>query len=349
MASSKMNTQVIIDLNKILNSTDSTEIQRMKNEFETNGWCFVYLPPDMIPNSELHHELSQFFQHDKRKNIYSQSVPIYGYSKVNHKEGIKLLTGSYYGKFANKGLIPYNLVQPLNYLSQVFDAVTKRLIEILGQHSVFQQEPSLSSFIEQGDLPWNDEYFGMLDIVSYFNDKNGFQPPEVGESTEEVNCVPHYDPGLLSISVLSTHEGLQLRNMVTNQWIDGPLEKNIGVIWLGEAAARISQNQLKPGIHRVVYPQRAKDRLTMWYELCTIAQLRNLSGDEINEPMDEGTVIFENLPGSKPITVLPGETKLEFLRRVEMAKGLSTSKSGPPRYQLEKHDIPYAYSNSYAK
>ncbi len=91
--------------------------------------------------------------------------------------------------------------------------------------------------IERADLPLQEEHFGMLDIVSYFNDKNGFEPPHNGQTTEEVNCVSHYDPGLLSISILSTYEGLQLKNMTNDEWIDGPLEPNIGVIWLGEAAS----------------------------------------------------------------------------------------------------------------
>jgi hypothetical protein len=232
-------------------------------------------------------------------------------------------------------------MQPLNYISQVLDAVTKRLIEILDQHSVFQQEPSLSALIDRADLPLKDEHFGMLDIVSYFNNKSGFQPPQNGQTTEEVNCVPHYDPGLLSISILSTHEGLQLKNMTNNEWIDGPLESNIGVIWLGEAASRVTQNRLKPGIHRVVYPQEPKCRLTVWYEVCTIEQLRSISNEKKDELMTDGIVMFENLPESPPMIVLPGEKKLDFLKRVEMAFGLSMSKVRPPVYKLEKHVISY--------
>jgi hypothetical protein len=57
--------------------------------------------------------------------------------------------------------------------------------------------------------------------------------------------------------------------------------------------------------------------------------------------MANGTVTFENLPGMAPMTVLPGEKKLEFLKRVEMAHGLSMSKVGPPNYQLKKHVILY--------
>jgi hypothetical protein len=341
MSASNKKSQAIIDLNKILNSNDSTEIKRMKTEFESNGWCFVFLPTELIPDPNLTNELSQFFESGNSKNRYSQRSAIYGYSKVNHKEGIKLLTGSYFGQFANKGLVPATLVKPLNYLSQVLDAVTKRLIEILDQHLVFQQQPSLSSLIERADLPLQDEHFGMLDIVSYFNNKSGFQPPHDGQTTEEVNCVPHYDPGLLSVSILSTHEGLQLKNMTNNEWIDGPLEPNIGVIWLGEAASRVTQNRLKPGIHRVIYPQEPKCRLTVWYELCTLEQLKNISADKKDEIMANGVVTFENLPGLAPITVLPGENKLTFLKRVEKAHGLSMSKMGPPVHHLQKHVISY--------
>ncbi|CAF3723137.1 unnamed protein product [Rotaria sp. Silwood1] len=205
--------------------------------------------------------------------------------------------------------------------------------------------------------------------------KSGFQPPENGQTTEEVNCVPHYDPGLFSISILSTHKGLQLKNMTNNEWVDGPLEPNIGVIWLGKAASRITQNRLKPGIHRVIYPQKWKSRLTIWYEVCTTEQLKNISADKKDELMADGAVTFASMPGSAPITVidlknisadkkdelmtngavafasmpgsapitvLPGETKLEFLKRVEMAyHGLSMSKLGPSYYVLEKHTISY--------
>jgi hypothetical protein len=196
----------------------------METEFESNGWCFVFLPTELIPDLKLTNELSMLFESHKRKDKYSQPLPIYGYSKVNHKEGIKLLTGSYFGEFANNGLVPDALVQPLNYLSQVFDAATKRLIGVLDQHLVFQQEPSLSSLIERADSPLQVEHFGMLDIVSYFNNKSDFQPPHNGQTTEEVNCAPHYDPGLLSISILWTHEGLQLKNMANDEWIDAPLK-----------------------------------------------------------------------------------------------------------------------------
>ncbi|CAF3011975.1 unnamed protein product, partial [Rotaria sp. Silwood2] len=324
-----------------------TEIQRLNIELETNGWSFVFLPTELIPNSKLIDELSNFFQsNDSSKRYYSQFKEIYGYSAIHHKEGIKLLTGSYFGEFAYEGLVPRTLIKPLNYISQAFDAVTKRLIEILVRHSVFQPISSLSSLTKHADLPLDEEHFGMLDIVSYFNKKSGFQPPENGKTTDEVNCIPHYDPGLLSISILSTHEGLQLKNMTTNEWIDGPLQSDIGVIWLGEAASRITGNRLKPGIHRVIYPQKSKTRLTIWYELCTVEQLKSVSEESKDDIIANGTFTFENFPGSDPITIKPGEKRLDFLRRIEMGQGVSMSKIGPHYHQLENHNISYPKCSS---
>lgn len=82
--------------------------------------------------------------------------------------------------------------------------------------------------------------------------------------------MPHYDPGLLSLSFLSTHDGLQLRDPATGRWfagifiniylnnlnklfinaIIGPVntrkgQENLGVIWLGEAAVNASKGRFK--------------------------------------------------------------------------------------------------------
>jgi len=127
----------------------------------------------------------------------------------------------------------------------------------------------------KADIPiaWTS-HFGMLDMAHYFN-KNvpKTPPPAMGSSVEEVNCVPHYDPGLLSISFFSDNEGLQLFDPTTQKWVDGPLTSTTAVIWLGEAALKASKKKpLKAGVHRVIYPKNRKPRLTMWYEVCTVKQ-----------------------------------------------------------------------------
>ena len=334
---------MVVNLKKILKHNDSQEIKKMQTLFEQHGWCFVKLPKELIPESKLVKDLTTFFESDKSKQEYSNEAQIYGYSKVDHKEGFKLLTGSYFKEMTSNGLfIPYgDVLTQMNYLCQAFDAVTKRFIEVLDQHCVFQEKPSLPTLIEKADLPLNEEHFGMLDIVSYFNQKSSSETSNNASSTNEVNCVAHYDPGLLSISILSTFQGLQLQDRSTGQWIDGPLESNLGVIWLGEAASRITNNRLKPGIHRVIYPVEQERRLTIWYELCTTQQLENLSDKNKTEPMPGGTVMFDGLLDAGPIKVLEGETRLQFLKRIEMSRGLSMSKVGSAHYVATKHDFSF--------
>ena len=333
-----------IDLNKILNGNDANEVKKIQTQFEQNGWCFVKLPKELTPDPKLVENLSTFFESGKSKQEYSNFTQIYGYSKVDHKEGFKLLTGSYFKEMTSNGLfIPYgDVLTQMNYLCQAFDAVTKRFIEVLDQHCVFQEKPSLPTLIEKADLPLNEEHFGMLDIVSYFNEKSGTQASHNAALTSEVNCAAHYDPGLFSISILSTCQGLQLKDRVTDQWIDAPVESGIGVIWLGEAASRLTNNRLKSGIHRVIYPSQQERRLTIWYELCTIPQLERLSDGKQTELMPEGSVTFDGLPDVDPIEVLPGENRLEFLKRIESSFGISGSKTGEPHYiQLAEHDFPF--------
>ncbi|CAF3670823.1 unnamed protein product [Rotaria sp. Silwood1] len=81
--------------------------------------------------------------------------------------------------------------------------------------------------------------------------------------------------------------------------------------------------------------------LVVAFEVVAGLVLKNISADKKDELMTNGAVAFASMPGSAPITVLPGETKLEFLKRVEMAHGLSMSKMGPSYYILEKHNISY--------
>ena len=67
MSSSTEKRQTIIDLNKVLHNGDVTEIKRMEIEFETNGWCFVLLPTEVIPQSNLINKLEDFFSVEQSK------------------------------------------------------------------------------------------------------------------------------------------------------------------------------------------------------------------------------------------------------------------------------------------
>ncbi|CAF4915046.1 unnamed protein product [Rotaria sp. Silwood1] len=159
----------------------------------------------------------------------------------------------------------------------------------------------------------------MLDIVNYFNERVGpMQQPKIGFNTDEVNCVPHFDPGFFSLSILSTCDGLQLNDLKQDQWIDGPNDCEdeqgcIGVIWLGEAASIMTGNRFKSGIHRVVYPRIShRARLTIWQEVCTKTQIETLlkPNDDFALMSDKDDICINNLSTSVPLRVQYGDEDL---------------------------------------
>jgi hypothetical protein len=127
-----------------------------------------------------------------------------------------------------------------------------------------------------------------------------------------------------------------LKDQRENKWIDGPNNSqvdqgSIGVIWLGEAASILTRNRFKSGIHRVVYPRTVhQPRLTIWQEVCTEEQIKQLFEKDNNvQDLPSGAeVILANQPNSISMNVLAGgETRNGFMNRVESLRGISMSKS----------------------
>jgi len=235
-----------------------------------------------------------------------------------------VLTGvRLHNDFLKNNLVPLEWRKSVENLSSILDDMTMNITLALSK-VLFEAKASVLA--RKADIPVGfGRHFGMLDFAYYYNTKTVETTPEVGTSVDEVNCVPHYDPGLLSLSFLSNTEGLQLKDPTTDKWVDGPVttnpgEHDIGVIWLGEAALKVSKN-LKAGIHRVVYPKVPAPRLTAWYEMCTIKQATEPEGT-----YEASTLTVSNLPGSTPIKVKEGTKKIDILRKIERHKGVPMSK-----------------------
>ncbi|CAF3942079.1 unnamed protein product [Rotaria magnacalcarata] len=189
------NNHTLVDFDRVL-LNDSKEINRLQNEFESNGWCFIRLPNgyDQLTNKlkEVQTVLSAFFaQSQEVKSRYESSNPI-GYSHVGHKEGIKVLIDQNgLGNFHNR--LTSDVEQALQHLAILIHNLANVLKTIIFNMSLFRQNAS-DRLVELSEL-------GMLDIVNYFNKKAGpQQQPKIGLNTNEVNCVPHFDPGLFSLS-----------------------------------------------------------------------------------------------------------------------------------------------------
>lgn len=326
------NDHPLLDFQKLLIGNTS-EIARLENEFRTHGWCFVLLPKDddQIKKKINHAQrrLNRFFAHSEQEKSRYVSSTAFGYSRIDHKEGIKILTDQY-GRSQPHQTLPTEIEDTLNVLAVFLRHFTDLL------QSIIYKMPTVVNSSSRHTVALSN--FTMLDIVNYFNERTGpAQVPNIGLNTHEVNCVPHFDPGLFSLSILSTCDGLQLKDRLRNNWVDGPVntqadQQYIAAIWLGEAASHLTQNQFQTGIHRVIYPRTPHQaRLTIWQEVCTISQieplLNNTSAPAIYE---NGTVVeLANQPESLPMKIRSDANSYnQLMRKVEKERGISMSKSG---------------------
>jgi hypothetical protein len=275
--------------------------------------------------SRLHTFFRTATQQEKDKFSAQES---FGYSRVDHKEGLRFLTGPRW--WASKDFVPPEMLTDFQSYAFTLDKSMMRLMMALTTPLFGKKTPT--EMARAADIPvaWG-QHIGMLDTAYYFNNNPDVpsSPPAMGESIDDVNCVPHYDPGLLSLSVLSTCEGLQLQDPVTKEWHDAPTQSGWGVVWTGHAAVEVSEGKVPAGIHRVVYSKNKVPRLTMWYEVCTVKQCEPPagSGDNVNEPQQQQKGIkVSNAPTAMMMMVPSTSSPAELLKKIERRTGLPPSK-----------------------
>jgi hypothetical protein len=275
---------------------DKTTIKYLSESIKKRGYTFVRLPYSLVKLiDECTIIMENFFlQETEYKNFFSKK-PIFGYSKVNHKENFRFLTLDR----LNEHNLPTNFTK-IKHLISIIDKLMYRivlltspylfpkLIEITNTKKIFDAN-KLSKY----DIPLFDKEkkWSMFDVSKYYNDGK----------RDNLNCEEHYDPGLLSIHLRSTAKGLQLKNEY-NEWINPPNDKNIAIIWTGGIAKKINPN-INTGIHRV--KNTNSPRIAMWYEICISSQEhKELDSDiKINSAFNNeektGIPISKSLPQIK--------------------------------------------------
>lgn len=192
------------------------------------------------------------------------------------------------------------------------DNIMYRIVTILKPYIFANKEITKNIPLLKEDNRW-----GMFDVAKYNNNHL------------EMKCKEHFDPGLLSLSLRSTQPGLQLKNEY-GEWIDPPHDKNIAILWTGDAAVKINP-LLKHGIHRVINKSNIQiPRIAIWYEICTFQQEhRELLNDKINKNM-------------KDIKYIP--------KKFESDTGIPFSKSmAPPRSPYKINEDNKNYNKNYNK
>jgi len=187
---------------------------------------------------------------------------------------------------------------------------------------LFTEPETLGTKLDIPLLQSDSAQWSMLDIAYYLNDAIKFAESEL---IVEENCAPHYDPGLLSLSVLSTHTGLELYNPLNEQWIPHTGEdKQLAVLWCGKAALEASNGLLRPAVHKVIR-QLDKPRMAIWYEICTAQQVPKVSRPLIKKLIQQHSL--NNIPKEHSEDII-----------IKSPKSPKNEKNGKNKEKNEKKD-----------
>jgi len=260
--------QSLLSLHDIL-SGDKNTLKYLKIELAEKGWAFVRMQPELVKTvRDCIDPLQNFFSLDvSEKEKYHWNY-VFGYTSVIHKESLRWFTKDRF----DPELIPPNCKETISRLTVMMDDLMPKLVIASGKILIGTNKPS--AIAEKLHLPLlleNDSVpkWAMLDVAHYFNDQSKFDESPL---PPDINCDSHYDPGFISLSVLSTAPGLELFNPATDTWIAHTGEdESLAVLWCGKAASDASKGVLKPAIHRVLR-KVGQPRMAMWYEICTAEQ-----------------------------------------------------------------------------
>jgi len=278
-----------LSLTSILYS-DAHALQTLDNDLCTRGWTFVELPSPLATLvTSCSHELDSFFQQTlDSKLVHMDNIDgtatdgaVFGYYRSEgHKEGLRLLTG---GRLKKKW-IPDSCPNVASLVTEL-DRTVVQLLTVISD-TVFKVP---FSHLQREDIPLIQDSktgvsFGMLDVAYYTNEKHKV-------NSSKMSVAPHYDPGVLSLNVLSSTKGLQVRD-VSGAWIDCPTGGAVGVIWAGELAQTITKGRVKPGWHQVTY-DGSSPRLSIWIEACTKQQDLESTFHEINKMVAKKDIVLQ--------------------------------------------------------
>lgn len=290
---------------------------------KTQGWFLVVLPEEMVGRiTVVREDLEAFFARPLFEKKEQERNNFMGFNSTERKEGLRYLTG-------RKQVEDMRHLPSLASVALEVDSILRGIC--LATCNVF--EGGESALVKQCPLFSTRESFALLDVVRYNNSKDD----------GHLNCEAHFDPGLFSLSFLSTASGLELLGVSEGKgkWIAPPLQHNVGVVWAGQLASTLSGGLIRPGNHRVV--KGHIPRLTCWVEVCGYAQIEPLltaeredkealatAADDTPSPLMSWTLSVVNLMG-RPFTYVvdaasAAKAKILAGRALEEETGLAMSK-----------------------
>mmetsp|Transcript_9973 Transcript_9973/g.11948 ORF Transcript_9973/g.11948 Transcript_9973/m.11948 type:complete len:394 (-) Transcript_9973:920-2101(-) len=320
--SQKSRNEHIFQLDKL----EKDNLKQIDQKLRSQGWCFVELPEETkAAVSKFVDSFDSFLEKDEAHKAKFHVPPMLGYEKIGHKQVFRNLTGTE----LKEQSLPFNgafaeLAKVMDNLSTEF--VKSNCDDLFGC-SFDQLKQRTSVPILQDDT--NSKRFGVLDAVRYFED-------DIDDkiNPEKTFCAPHYDPGLLAMSLYSDAPGLEFYDPVEKIWVPQPKDPNVSVLWCGQEIMCVGN--YKPAIHRVNV--NAKTRTSIWYEMCSESQvsLATPGYDEVSgrETKSNGLWEFPNVfekENNETRTVLlekksESEKFWQACKRLEVSKGIPAMK-----------------------
>lgn len=355
---------VMVSTSKLLAGCPES-IEQVKKEWVRTGWVLVDLTSSeeggdseaettkllSLARSATSHSTEQFAKwitengSKKSDQLRSKQSPVLGYVVAPHKESLRFLSGAKQLDEYQSQLDP-GLQEGLGGLFDASRAYEDLMAVLTDRFAapIFERD-SLESLKQAAGLT---DGFGMVDFAYYWND-DAHPRSEFLKSTG-LNCVDHYDPGLFTLSFISSAPGLQMFDYDSNTWVDMPVcdvgtEPTVGVLWTGGAAVGLSGGTIKPGKHRVEFVAGAP-RVAVWHEVCIQSQIydqkviaaldRRLKNDSIFIPSvgSAGLTIkshdvMRNSPLAGSATKIEKDSKI--ITAVEYDMGIALSKAIRPQ------------------
>lgn len=234
---------------------DNNTLLSFKQDLMARGWAMV---TPQLDTSEFFATFAAFFSNTEKKQKHVLThfpAHRFGYFATHAKEGYRYMTANRSKQFS----LPVEL--RVHTMVEAIDRMVRDFWNKTGA-CLFEPKHNVEHVPLIASAPKNNQRFGLFDIVHYF-DANAVQ-----QLVDNLQVHAHADPGVISLSIGATEEGLQMYDPDMHAWVVIP--KSNWIVWCGMAAEQLSDNLIKCGVHRVV---AGPPRITAWYEMCVESQV----------------------------------------------------------------------------
>jgi len=191
---------------------------------------------------------------DKCKKEYRVSSKV-GYKKTKPKERYQFRRS---GKNYLMPTNPPNFKEAMFAVYYFFEEIALLCLEEICKSANVPFRELMDKYGDPSPMPMDAFSTSVFNVYHYFNTES---------SADSCNCIPHVDPGLVTVLAKATTPGLELQHPITETWtiIENYIQDNHIILLPGETLQRLTDNQFKGNLHRV--GKASRDRINLTYEM----------------------------------------------------------------------------------